>query len=163
MNSHLSDAELTDHLLGVASKASEMHLQSCPTCRTELTRVSESIQLFRTAAIDWSVDQASGQKPDVLRERAWLGRPPQTARWAVAGALVCFALVLGLLFGNYHLPRWQASSPSGTAADRADFQTEIEKDNELLSHLNSELSKSVPAPMQPLQISLVTQTEKGSR
>jgi hypothetical protein len=125
--------------------------------------VSESIQLFRTAAIGWSVNQELGKKQEAMREPAWLNRPPVIARWAMTAALVCFVLILGFHFGNYQIPGWQTSSRSGTTTDTAAFQTEIEKDNELLSHLNSELYKNVPTPMQPLQISLVTETENSSR
>ena len=163
MNLHLSDLELTDYLLGAGSEASEIHMQSCPACRSELTRVSESIQLFRTAAIGWSVNQQLEKKREAMPVRAWLNRPLLIARWVMSAALVCFVFIVGFHFKNYQIPGWQSSSERGTTTDTAAFQTEIEKDNELLSHLNRELSKNVPAPMQPLQISRVTETENNGR
>jgi hypothetical protein len=41
------------------------------------------------------------------------------------------------------------TAPSGLSA-----QAQIEQDNELLTAVNSEIAEGVPAPMQPLQVSL---------
>jgi hypothetical protein len=151
MNSHLSDVELTNQLLGIPSEAAEIHLELCPVCRRELEQMRESIQVFRAAAIDWSESQrgvVGGSRP---RASARLNQRRVFALGAMTAALIALIVVAAFQFRYSRLRAWVGSPTSGM---RESAQTVIARDNELLSQVNTELSETVAVPMQPLQISL---------
>jgi hypothetical protein len=159
MNSHLSDLELTDYLLGSASEASQIHLESCPACQNELNELKKSIQLYRSAATGWSENRELEISRAPMPEPARLNRPILIARWAMAAALVVF--IAGFHFKNYQANWWRGLRRTAVVTSDGRSRSEIERDNELLSRLTSELSESVPAPMQPLQISQISQSDKN--
>jgi anti-sigma factor RsiW len=161
MNSHLSDSELTDHLLGFASEESQLHLERCPACRKELSRLQESIQLFRTAAIKWSENQELNRTTLRTRKSGSVGRLVMIRRFAVVAALVVFAVIVGFHLKDHQPILWRRLTGMEVISSDTRSQSQIAKDNELLSRLTSELSENVPAPMQPLQISQISQEEQN--
>jgi len=154
MSAHLTHEELTDNLLGVSSLTVNAHLLNCPQCCNELNQMKTTIASFRGAAHAWSEDalanSRNGQIVHRLPKRRWL-----TARWGLAAAAALVLFVAGFaVYLRDHQPREQAALVQ-TAAPVVKIETaqsQIDKDNEFLSQVNSELAEAVPAPMQPLRV-----------
>jgi hypothetical protein len=153
MSAHLTHEELTDNLLGVSSLTVNAHLLNCPACANELDNLKSSIAGFRGAAHAWSDSALAADRTAsivrVLPKKSW------AANWVLAAAAV---ILFATGFISYLRDRQignqahsiQVAAPA-TAIDGS--QSQIEKDNELMSQVNSEIAEAVPAPMQPLQLS----------
>ena len=150
MSAHLTHEELTDNLLGVSSLTVNAHLLNCPACANELKRLQNSIAEFRGAVHAWSDSAlAADQSLSTLRvhpKKAW------AANWVLAAAVVIlFAAGFISYVRNHQVGNQVRSAQIATPIEGS--ATQIEKDNELMSQVNSEIAEAVPAPMQPLQIS----------
>jgi hypothetical protein len=156
MSAHLTHEELTDNLLGVSSLTVNAHLLSCSACVSELEKMKSSISAFRGAAHAWSENALAADRGvsvvPKLPQRSW------TANWVlVAASLMLLAAALTFYLRDYQA-RNQTSSVQPAApvtkidAAQSQIESQIEKDNELLSQVDSELAEAVPAPMQPLGV-----------
>jgi predicted anti-sigma-YlaC factor YlaD len=152
MSAHLTHEELTDNLLGVSSLTVNAHLLNCPTCANELDQMKDAIAGFRAAAHAWS-ESALAEKRLVPAARAF-PKQSRAAGWALAAAAIfLFAVGFAFYMRDNRAPNQVNSAqvaPSAITTETA--QSQIEKDNELLSQVNSELAEAVPAPMQPLRL-----------
>jgi anti-sigma factor RsiW len=156
MSVHLTHEELTDNLLGVSSLTVNAHLLSCPACANELDQIKNSIAAFRGAAHAWSESAMAGERAEPLGRR--FPRSWTTANWVLAAAaMILFAVGLSFYFrdtGNQAIGKQTHTIQIATPVTAVEAsQAQIEKDNELLSQVNSEIAEAVPAPMQPLQLS----------
>jgi anti-sigma factor RsiW len=152
MSAHLTHEELTDNLLGVSSLTVNAHLLNCPTCANELEQMKETIAGFRGAARAWSESALAAERlvpvARALPQRSW------SAGWAVAAvAMILFAVGIAFYMRDNRAPNQVNSAQvAASAITTKTAQSQIEKDNELLSQVNSELAEAVPAPMQPLRL-----------
>jgi anti-sigma factor RsiW len=153
MSAHLTTEELTDSLLGVSSLTVNAHLLNCPACASELDRLKNSIAEFRGAAHAWSENSTAGERTvsiaGALPRRSW------AANWVLAAAaVIVFAAGLISYRRDHRLgSRDQSAQVAAPAIIVEGSAAQIEKDNELMSQVNSEIAEAVPAPMQPLQLS----------
>ena len=148
MSAHLTNKEMTDRLLDVPSMTVDAHLLDCQACRAELNVLRSSVGDFRDAAQSWSEDAVAVSRNLVTiapRNKRW------RAEWIVAAAFFLM-VILPLLY----LREREVHPVSGSVqtSPALSAQAQIEQDNELLTAVNSEITEGVPAPMQPLQISL---------
>jgi hypothetical protein len=153
MSAHLTNEELTDSLLGVSSLSVNAHLLNCPACAGERDRLKNSIAVFGGAAHAWSGDAMAADRTvsmvRALPKRSW------AASWALAAAAFVLFAVGFVTYSRDHRGRDRNQSAQ-TAAPASVIEAsaaQIEKDNELMSQVNSEIAEAVPAPMQPLQLS----------
>ena len=138
MSAHITHEEMTELLVGARTSTLDCHLQACAECREEFARVKSSLESFRVASHAWSTS-----KTGETRQAIAFSRKPSYA-W---GRLAAVAAVLLTVFAAaYRIEK----SPSIENTVRQD---QIAQDNELLAQVDSEISESVPTPMQPLQIS----------
>ncbi len=149
---HLTDEQLTDHLLGVSFPAIDQHLAECEVCRKEVASMRSSFQFFDHASMAWSEQtrHAAGRTPS-LRRAAPFWRP--AAVWAAACVAVIAAL---LLFGLLRRP--VKTSPLGgvsvAASDASDGNTaELSQDNQLLAAIDKELDSADLSPQKMYGIS----------
>lgn len=156
MNDHLTHQEFTDYLLGARSATVEAHLADCSTCSKELYQFKESTESFRSAVHTWS------EAPHAVRPEA--REVPRSFDWLLVGAMVLvLATFATVYFGDRPNTKESDSKqtvPLNLVADNSADQ--IQKDNELLSNINQELSEELPAPMQPLQVSVSRQATGNS-
>ena len=152
MSAHLSHEELTDNLLGVSSLTVNAHLLSCPACTDEVERMKTAIAEFRGAAHAWSENGLAADRSGI-GVRA-VPRRSSTASWVLAAAaIMLFATGFTLYVRDYQARRQPNSAQVALSVATIEAsQSQIEKDNELLSQVNSELAEAVPAPMQPLRL-----------
>jgi len=154
MSVHLTHEELTDSLLGVSSLTVNAHLLSCPACADELAKLKSSIGSFRDAARAWSESAlATGRMVPVVGALPKSSRPKRSwaVNWVLATAMILFAAALTFYVRDYQA-RNRLNSAQEARPATVVKQSQIERDNELLSQVNSELEEGVPAPMEPLRL-----------
>jgi anti-sigma factor RsiW len=155
MSAHLTQAELTDNLLGVSSLTVNAHLLSCPACADELERLRSSIASFRGAAHAWSESALTNTDRRAPLVGVAPRRPWRAASWILAAAaMILFVSVSAFYLHNDQIERVaRSTTPVSSSSAASVAQSQIDRDNELLSQVNSELAEAVPAPMQPLGVS----------
>jgi len=156
MSAHLTHKELTDNLLGVSSLTVNAHLLNCSTCAKELQQMKSAIAEFHGAAHAWSEKAVAVERAvpvtDALAKRSSF--PGWFAGWALAAAaMILFAAGLAFYVREYQAQNSTSLAKVASPATAiSDSQLQIEKDNALLSQVDSELAEGVPAPMQPLRL-----------
>lgn len=141
MNQHLSSEQISKWLAGERTAQEELHLQECSQCAGELSRVEETFKMFRGSVVRLS-EQERGSVPRMIRAR----RHVQPLRWAVAVAILSIALAV----------------PFYRAANERHRQQMAKADAALLEQIDTEVSRAVPAPMEPL-IDLVAWDSSNTR
>ena len=134
MNQHLSSEQIDKWVAGDRTAAAEQHARECTECRAKLAEFEGALALFRGAVHDWSEQQGA-------RSAAWGDEPVrprwhfQPMRWALAGVAL---LIL-------------ATIPFAYNAREKQRQAELAKaDALLLEQVDAEISRPVPATMEPL-------------
>jgi anti-sigma factor RsiW len=140
MSTHLKPEQMNDWLLGIARREITAHLDACPQCRTEAEAMRQTLGSFRAAAVSWSEGAAKQvAMPKKPRAHALWIRP----LWVLAATAMILMVAL-------FLPGWRGHGHKPVAT--ADAQAQISRDNQLLEHIESEVSEITPMPMQPLQV-----------
>jgi hypothetical protein len=132
MSRHLSSREISEWAAATRTPEREDHLHECVECRAELTRLQGVLSEFRDSLRHWSAAQG-GSAPRPL----WLTESPRGAhrlRWA----LVAVAMVL------------LAAIPIFRSRQRQRQADTSLEDAVLLEQIDTGVSRSVPAPMEPL-------------
>jgi hypothetical protein len=134
---HLDDAQFTDLLLGIASREVTAHLDLCPQCREEASRVSGALGSFETQTRLWA-EQRAATTPRLTAPApalSWFHHPASS--WAAAAVAVLLVFGLALRGTNHPLEPHQ---PQPTAAAAAPLSpATLESDNALLAAIDSEL------------------------
>jgi len=156
MNDHLTHQEFTDYLLGTRSATVEAHLTLCSACSKELHQFRESMESFRGAVHGWSEAGHTGN-PKALPV-------PRSFDWLLVGAVAMILITFAIIFWRDRSDTKQAISKQPTSVNvvAENSAAQIQQDNELLSDINQELSEGLPAPMQPLQVSVAGQATGSS-
>lgn len=125
--SHLSPAQLSEWVLGERGAEAVRHVESCPVCRGEIHQFEAAIGGFRGSIREWTEGQLP-YRPHMPRSDK---RP--LFRWALAAAAV---LALMLVVQSV---RMKIQRPVPATDDAA-----------LLTQIDQEISRTVPAAMDPL-------------
>jgi hypothetical protein len=132
MSRHLSSREISEWAAGTRSLERENHLHECAECRGELVRLQGVLSEFRDSLRNWSAGQG-GSAPRPV----WLTESPRAAhrlRWAMV------AVVMVLLAAIPIYRSRERQRPADTSLE----------DAVLLEQIDAGVSRSVPAPMEPL-------------
>ncbi len=152
MNDHLTHQEFTDYLLGARSATVEAHLAECPACGKELYQFRESVEAFRGAAQNWSEAPRASTLP-----------LPRSFDWLLVGAVAMILATFAVFFfGDRAGTKQTVSHLASTSVVAENSAAQIQQDNELLSNINQEIFEGLPAPMQPLQVSVSHQAAENS-
>ncbi|MDQ6706321.1 MAG: hypothetical protein M3Z85_10150 [Acidobacteriota bacterium] len=134
MNRHLSPEQISGWILGERQSESENHVNKCPACQAEVAQLGNALAAFRGAVRESSDARfGAGFHMEARKKgRAWLS---VNALWA--GAAVAALLAIA---GVSVLPQARRGSvPESAITDAV-----------LLSRIDTELSRAVPCPMEPL-------------
>ena len=131
MSQHLSAEEISNWMIGGRTPQSEQHVRDCPQCQAEVDRLEETLVQFRGSVRSLTVPPA-----------AWKTARPQPLRWVLAVATL-FILAAVPIYRNF--------------ADRQQARA----DAILLEQIDAALSRTVPAPMEPLTRLVSWKPEKG--
>lgn len=141
---HLSEEDLGDVLIGLASIESEAHLSVCSLCQAKVHAFRTDLNLFNQASLAWSRSRTE-YLPPIKRTAKPRGSSPWTAlapvEWALAVAVL---LLVGLPVWN----RTQHQAPEASvvaASAQPDSETQIAADNDLLKSIDSALRADDPS------------------
>jgi hypothetical protein len=134
---HLNDEQVSAWLAGLQTPEQAGHVAQCGLCRSEIARREEPLALFRE-----SLHAASERRP--VRSIVW----STPRRWYLPMLRLAAGATLALLMLGAPLMYWNKQTQL-REAERA------RQDAALLESVNSELSRSVPQPLEPLD-NLVT-------
>jgi hypothetical protein len=156
MSGHLSQAEISEWLAGIRADGAERHLAECAGCAVEAKRASQPFERFGAAARAWGEAEmpAAWLTPaEWPTPPAWLA-PEKTAPaprrgWRLAGAgLALAAAALLLVAVPVRLQRQRALELA-------------RQDEALLEAVQTEVARSAPEPMQPLEKLVVWNSPSG--
>jgi hypothetical protein len=155
--SHLTDSQFSDLLLGANPPAVRAHLEACPQCAVEAERVSLAIGSFEQQSRLWAERRAASQ-PTLVPHRqpafAWLHIPASPQAWTAAALAIALAAGIGVAVRNdisVHKDHPQAVQQQVAMAQPAPTvsPSTLKADNALLSAIDGELraDESTPASL----------------
>lgn len=132
MSGHLSSVEISEWLAGIRASGAERHLAECAVCAAELERASEPLARFGAAMRAWCAAETPAPRLETVASTVRRRRRAVAMRFALAAAA---ALIVAAPVYRHH-------------------QRAIEmarQDEALLEQVQTEISRSAPEPMQPLE------------
>ena len=129
MNGHLSAEQVSRWMIGERSGRQEEHVRECPECAATLAGLESAMALFRDSVRDCG--EMYGRPPLSVPSKLRRVRP---LRWAPVAALLLLAVI----------PFYTDSRDRRRQAEMA------RADAALLEQVDAEISRAVPAPMEPL-------------
>lgn len=151
--SHLSEDELDEVLLGIASPEVSAHLADCPPCTERFTTFRTELQAqmsaFNQASLAWSEARSNTISRD-LRQHKATPRLTLPAVWSGVAALVLavtFALHTSFQHtaGSLQTANSTATLSTPEAVHPEHDQHELASDNAMLAAIDSELGTPQPA------------------
>jgi hypothetical protein len=133
MSGHLSQVEISEWLAGIRASGAERHLMECEQCAAEVDWASEPFERFGAATRAWCAAETPvlWPQPATASARPWR----RVAAWGVALAAAALLVAAPVYQHREH--------------QRA---LEIARQDELLlEQVQTEVSRSAPEPMQPLE------------
>jgi hypothetical protein len=130
---HLSAEEVDGYVMGERNREVEEHLRDCRVCADEVQRVTEPFQLFGSAV------RSLGEETAPLRHLFQSPVETSPSQWRfrrITLMAVAFSMMIAVPVYRHEMNRQAAVAAT---------QDEI-----LLRQVESGLSRSVPAPMEPL-------------
>jgi hypothetical protein len=132
---HLSSKQISKLTIEKAAPEEGQHVRDCAECAAELRRVRETLSRFKDSVERWAERSSGSVVPDTafleaVKLPVFTRRP---VRWALALAVLILVVTIPI-YKNI-----------------TDRQREAEVQDALLLELvNAQLSRTVPAPMEPL-------------
>jgi len=136
MNRHLSSEQFSWWMAGEHTAAEEQHTEECLACGAELARMEQALSLFRDSARELARQNSSEACNVWSAKQARYGFGVQPLRWMAAAVLMVFLLVA--------IPMQMSKRNRQREAGAAQIDTA------LLEQVDTEVSRAVPATMEPL-------------
>ena len=145
MNNHLSQDQLSMWILGRCTAEELKHGRECSQCRAELARFETPVAAFRSVMLEWSDWEIAPQIEEILPR---LRRPKAILNTSWRWVALCTAVLLLTAIPIY---RQVSLSPTVdvTAVENADAL--------LMDAVSAHLSRTMPAPMEPIMALIPTQ------
>jgi len=151
MNNHLSQDQLSMWILGRSTAEELRHGEECPQCRSELQRFEAPVAAFRSTMLDWS-DRVSApriegvltvhQRPQAIYKLFW--------RWAAVGTAVLLLTAIPIYRQRQELMQRKANDLETSQLPPIDAPDDANADGVLMDAVNAHLSRTIPAPMEPI-------------
>jgi hypothetical protein len=170
-SAHLTEDELDEALLGMASANHSLHLASCPDCRAQLEQFHSTVALFSEASIGWSQARSNALNRDLKQHRTPFRFTAQTV-WTSAATLVLLATITVGIELRQHSEASMAAKveqrriqSETNIARAANAENEIASDNAMLLQIDAAINNSEPSPQElyGIRSSLGTSTQKSQR
>jgi hypothetical protein len=149
MSAHLSSEQISKWIAGDRTPDADRHLQECIQCSSEIARLKTVLAEFRSSVVAWSALQKNAEAP----ERWAISKPRRKfvhsiLHWRLAAAtLVVIAIVL----------------TGKNISDRHRKAAEFQADVQLWEEVNAQISRPVPASMEPLMNLIAWDQESGNK
>ena len=139
MTNHLSQEQIARGALGQLTGAERQHFVECPECRGQLELLDDALSLFQSSIRRRIDDRIALQPPEMTQFTNGLaGARSSKWRWALVAAATVVAVILPFVV-------------SDTRPEKAVEQVSAQADaDEIMKRMNLHLSRTVPAPMEPL-------------
>ena len=135
MNEHLSSKQISKWIAGEQPADIERHLQECAECSMELTRLHSGFAAFAQSVRGWAQHHEElAMRNEVIPTPRPISWRPWV--WGLAAGIVALAVGIPAYRGNR------------------------DKDAQLLEQVQAQLSRSVPASMEPLMRLMGEETEE---
>jgi hypothetical protein len=135
MSRHLSSQQVSEAILGQCGADVEGHLRECSTCSGKVHRLASDLSVFGSVVRSWGDHASAPVTLTVAAQRGTFSFPKLFS----AGAAFAAILIVGLLLEVH-------DSRPHEAMRRPEVSDAV-----LMQQVNSELSRSVPGPMEPLE------------
>jgi hypothetical protein len=145
MNRHLTSEQIAQALIGEGTADQQQHVRECPECQAELAQTRSTFSLFRDSVHDSSLRQGGA----AVRRIQW-DQPRAFFNQRLGLMLAATAMIL------------MAVVPVYRNAGERQRKLQMERDAVLLEQVQTELSRTVPAPMEPL-LNLVSQSYENPK
>jgi len=132
MNGHLSSVEISEWLAGIRTAGAERHLAECDGCAAEVERANEPLARFGAATRTWCA--AETPVPQLGSIEIAVRRRQRFTMMRVALAAAAVLLVAAPVYRQHQRALEMAR-----------------QDDALLEQVQTEISRSAPEPMQPLE------------
>jgi anti-sigma factor RsiW len=138
MNPHLTPQQIAEWITGDKIAEMDQHLRDCPECAAAVNRLAEPLALFRTTvrALSEQMEPAPLVLPAERPRRATI-----PLHWRLAMATAAALMIAAIPIARHLRPVQQPAAPAPIAQI---------SDDALLRQVESDLSRSVPTPMEPL-------------
>ena len=133
MMEHFSVDQISRYLSGNATPSELQHVRDCELCGDELTRFREMLSSFGVSVRHWAAQQPAARNEAGLPVSASPWQSIRPLKWAL-GTLVLLVAVFPAL--RSRTEQWSES--------------DLSRDAELLSEVNTHIGRTVPAPLEPL-------------
>lgn len=133
MSHHLSEDQFEACILGRAGQWELAHINECRECRAELEQFRKALSMFRSAVADIVEDHAALHSSGVSGSARSSADIPAW-RWAVVLTVFVAAIMLPIVVSHTNPPK-----PAEQMSPEA-----------VMERLNRHLSRTVPAPMEPM-------------
>jgi len=137
MSQHFSPEDLSRWVAGDRTSAMKQHAGECAACNGRLENLEATLGDFRGAMHDWTAARTPAIPVMDFERRT----PSRMRRWALAAATLVILVSGSAAYWRRH--------------EAALHAAEIARADALLQQVDSEISRAVPQPMEPL-VSLVT-------
>ena len=138
---HLSEDDLDDFLLGLASSDASSHVAACPACRDRVAAFESQMSVFNQASRDWSEARSNTISRDLAAHRPSLRLTVPAMWYSTAAAVLAVALTFTTnLHRGADLPANAQIDTIATAAPG-----DIDADNAMLAAISSETATPRPA------------------
>jgi hypothetical protein len=134
MTGHLTNDEISKFIIGESTPEQRRHATECSECKTSLERVTETLVVFRESVHEWAEQNGGTTIPDATALEDTSRVRVRPLHWALASAALILLLVI---------PIYKRANEQKRATQALD-------DALLLEQVNASLSRTVPAPMEPL-------------
>jgi hypothetical protein len=153
--SHLSEDDLDEILLGIASPESSAHLAACSVCERRFTafqtQLKEQMAAFNQASMAWSEARSNTISRDLASHKA-TPRLTLPAVWSAAAAMMLAATLALHVSLDRRSSALEASnsaasqtiSASSNAIHPEHDQSELASDNAMLAAIDSEMGTPQP-------------------
>jgi hypothetical protein len=139
MTNHLNDEQISKWIAGASTAEEEQHCRECTQCRAGVNSFRDDLSRFGGTVTHWADKQRVCAVPDVQHIRGtWHQARMRSLRWVAVAAAV--TLVAGI-------PTYKRSIDREREIEAAQ---ESRLDAQLLDRVNAHLSRTAPAPLQPL-------------
>ena len=151
MNNHLSQDQLSMWLLGRSTPEERRHGAECPQCRAQLARFEAPVTKFKNAMYEWSDRE---KVPHLEEVSIFLRRPAQSVpgalRWAAVGIAVMLLTTIAI-YRHVEGPMRRAETTEDVTSSKGGLLIAVPNDDVLLMDaVNAHLSRTIPAPMEPI-------------
>lgn len=148
MNGHLTQDQIDACVIGTGSAEERGHLAGCGECAARMASVTGPLGLFREAMRE-ALPEQGAMRPVNAKAPA--------RGWRMAWATVAFVVLLvAAAVPVYRRAERQRRAEVAAQAEQASAQ-----DDALLREVESEVSLSVPPPMQKLELLMASDTENS--